>query len=202
MMILSKKGVVGMSSEMQIAVIGIIGTLGGTVLGWLLNNLSQKGKLNIYLSRWTDEFQYNDNTGCMVPSSSMEQTECYGYKVSFDLYNSSRETKIMRNIHIKFINNKQVLYDEVPKDDYTKRVSHPMVYYDDATIVNVPAKSAMKLNLHGGLWRDKKSDKDNLEFIIKTNKIQLEYTDEKNKSQKVIIKKYDYKECFLNRSEE
>ena len=60
----------------------------------------------------------------------------------------------------------------------------------------------MKLNLHGGLWRDKKSDKDNLEFIIKTNKIQLEYTDEKNKSQKVIIKKYDYKECFLNRSEE
>lgn len=34
-----------MSIKMQIALIGILGTLGGTILGWLLNSLSQKGKL-------------------------------------------------------------------------------------------------------------------------------------------------------------
>mgnify|MGYP003484863366 CR=1 FL=1 len=36
-----------MGVEMQIAILGVLGTLGGTVLGWVLNNLSQRGKLNI-----------------------------------------------------------------------------------------------------------------------------------------------------------
>ncbi len=92
-----------MDSEIQIALLGILGTLGGTVLGWFLNNLSQHGKLNIFISSWKDKFEYNE-TGCTTLSSSIEQTEDYSYNVSFDLYNSSGETKIMRNIEILPVN--------------------------------------------------------------------------------------------------
>lgn len=31
-----------MNTEIQIALLGIWGTLGGTILGWVLNSLSQK----------------------------------------------------------------------------------------------------------------------------------------------------------------
>ena len=34
-------------------IIGVIGTLLGTVFGWLLSNLSQRGKLNTY-PMWRD----------------------------------------------------------------------------------------------------------------------------------------------------
>ena len=47
-------------------IIGVIGTLLGIVLGWVLSNLSQRGKLNIYPT-WRDEFQHNDGYGGMAP---------------------------------------------------------------------------------------------------------------------------------------
>ena len=172
-----------MSTDVQIAIIGIIGTLGGTILGWVLNNFSQKGKLNIYLKKWTDEFKHNE-VGCMVKSSSMEQAESYGYNLSLDLYNSSRETKILRDVNIVYLYNKEELFRNVPKDDYTKRVSHPIVSYDDISVINIPAKSAINLNLHGGVWRDKKAETDNLSFLQYANRIVLEYRNERNKIKK------------------
>ena len=88
-----------MKDEILIALLGILGTLGGTILGWFLNALSQKGKLNVFVTSWKDKFEYN-SVGSMVPSFSKEQTSYYAYNLSLDLYNSSAETKIMSNIRI------------------------------------------------------------------------------------------------------
>ena len=41
------------------AIIGVVGTLLGTILGWILSNLSKRGKLRIF-STWKDEFQCLD----------------------------------------------------------------------------------------------------------------------------------------------
>jgi hypothetical protein len=182
-----------MEIELQIALIGILGTLGGTVLGWFLNTLSQKGKMNIYISSWNDEFTYN-NKGCMAPSSSIEQTQYYGYKLSMDLYNSSGEIKIMRNIKILFTNGKSILFQSIPKDDQTKRISSPMTYYDDISPVNIPAKSVININLHNGVWEKN----DSLEFIWNVKSVYLVYTDEKNKNKKIMISKENYENHFAN----
>lgn len=85
-----------MNSEITTALIGVGATLAGTVLGWVLNNLSNRGKLNIFVSSWEDSFKYNNSIGEMVPCSKKEDVQSYSYKVSFDLYNSSGNTKIMR----------------------------------------------------------------------------------------------------------
>lgn len=185
-----------MSVEMQIAILGVLGTLGGTVLGWVLNNLSKRGKLNIFVSSWKDKFEFNNNMGCMEASTSKEQTEYYGYNLSLDLYNSCGEPKIMRDIKVLFVEDKKTLFESIPKDDTTKRISHPMVFYDDVSVVNIPAKMVVKLNLHNGFWKDKKKTDDAFELLWKVNTIYLQYTDENNKKRKVVLKREEYKDCF------
>ncbi len=109
-----------------------------------------KGKLHIYISSWKESFKYN-NKGCLEPSSSIEQTEYYNYNISIDLYNSSRETKIMRNISIIFTNNKTVLFESIPKDNDTKSINYKFVHYDDVFSLNIPAKSVIHIDLHEGI---------------------------------------------------
>ena len=182
---------------MQIAMVGVIGTLAGTFLGWLLNTLSQRGKINIYVTSFVDEFKHNE-IGCMVPSSSIEQTESYTYKLLLDLYNSSGETKILRNLTIIFSDGKTDLFKSVPNDDNTGRHSGPVWFYDQISPINIPPKSILQLNLHNGAWHNNSG----LDFIWKTKKVYLTYTDEKNKLHKMNIKNEDYNLYFDNHKAE
>lgn len=181
---------------MQIAVLGILGTLGGTVLGWVLNNLSKKGKLNIYVSSWKNKFEFLDERGCAESSKTKEQTEYYSYKLSLDIYNSCGEPKIMRNIKVLFAENKNILFESVPKDDVTKRNSNALIFYDDVSATNIPAKTVVKLNLHNGFRKDEKASDDIFESLWKVNTIYLQYTDENNRGRKVVLKKEEYKDYF------
>ena len=103
-----------MNSDITTALIGVGATIAGTVLGWVLNNLSNRGKLNIYVSSWEDKFQYNDDIGEMVSCSKREEVQSYTYKVSFDLYNSrgmsklhlATEKEILRSRHHKMMQQK------------------------------------------------------------------------------------------------
>lgn len=187
-----------MDNEITIALIGVGATIAGTVLGWMLNNLSNRGKLNIFVFSWNDSFEHTNSIGAMVPCSKREEVQCYTYRVSFDLYNSSGNTKIMRNIQIVFADGKDDIEKQTPKDDATKRYSHPMVFYDDVEPINIPPKAVIKLDLHNGAW-----DKDGeLDFIWKTKKVYLVYTDEKNKTRRILIKSEDYKNYFNNHMSE
>lgn len=180
-----------MSENLQTALLGIFGTLSGTVLGWVLNNLSQRGKLNIYISSWRDEFKYN-NSGYMEPSFSIEKTQSYGYYLSLDLYNNSGTTKIMRNIDIVFASDKKELIRSVPRDDSTKRYSSHTTIYDTIEPINIPPKTVLKIDMHEGYWED------SLSFIWEVDRVFLKYTNEKNKSKKILIKKEIYKDYFIN----
>lgn len=182
-----------MNNEITAALIGVVATLLGTILGWLLNNLSNRGKLSIYTSSWKDEFEYN-KTGEMVYCSKKEEVECYTFRVSFDLYNSSGNTKIMRNIMIVFNDGKNDIIQKVPDDDSTKQYSCRTNFYDKVEPINIPPKAVIKLDLHDYVW-----DKDGaLDFIWKTKKVYLVYTDEKNKTRRMLIKAEDYENYFKN----
>lgn len=185
-----------MKNEILIAFLGILGTLVGTILGWFLNALSQKGKLNVFVTSWEDKFEYN-SVGSMVPSSSREQTSYYAYNLSLDLYNSSAETKIMRNIRICFMDNKKELQRSIPKDDATRRTNGTLMFYDELLTVNVPAKSVFHIELHNGFWDDKEKS---LDFIWNTNRVVLFYTNEKNKEKEVLVNEEEYKNYFQNHS--
>ncbi len=187
-----------MNSEIITALIGVGATIAGTVLGWMLNNLSNRGKLNIFVSSWKDSFKCNNSIGVMVSCSKREEVQSYTYEVSFDLYNSSGITKIMRNIQIVFADGKYDIEKQTPKDDATKRYEHPMVYYDDVEPINIPPKAVIKLDLHNGAW----NEDGKLDFIWKAKKVYLVYADEKNKTRRILIKSEDYENYFKNHMSE
>ena len=116
-----------MNSDITTALIGVGATIARTVLGWVLNNLSIRGKLIFYISLWDDSFKHN-HIGEMIPCSKREEVQSYTYKASFDLYNSSGNTKIMRNIQIAFSDGKSDIEKQTPQDDATKRFSSQMVF--------------------------------------------------------------------------
>ena len=186
-----------MNSDITTALIGVGATIAGTILGWVLNNLSNRGKLNIYISLWEDCFKHN-HIGEMIPCSKREEVQSYTYKASFDLYNSSGNTKIMRNIQIAFSDGKSDIEKQTPQDDATKRFSSPMVFYDDVKPINIPPKAVIKLDLHNGSW----NKDDELDYIWKTKKVYLVYTDEKNKIKRMLIKAEDYENYFIKHEPE
>lgn len=180
-----------MDKEVLIAAIGVGGTLLGTVLGWFLNNLSNMGRLSIYVCEWNDEFKTN-NAGEIVSSQSIEETEYYSFDLSLDLYNSSGSTKIMRDIQIVYTDGWRQLWKGVPDDVSTRRFSAGTTRYNRVEPINIPPKMVIKLNLRDGLWKMTNE----LDFVWKTKKIYFQYTDEKNKRRKKLIRKADYANCF------
>ena len=184
--------------ELVAAAIGVIGTLLGTVLGWVLSNISKRGKLHFYVSKWSDSFQQNDNYGGMKDSTNIEETEYYSYQLSLDIYNSSTEPRIMRDIRIVFNNRKKDIEFSIPEDDKTKRTHGGMWFYDCLEPLTIPAKSVLQLELHNG-----KSKKENKGlYIWETKKIFLKYRNNKNRQKKVLLNKEDYSIYFENHPQE
>jgi len=177
--------------ELKIAILGIIGTILGTVVGWLLNNISRTGKLNVYISGWKDTFQYN-KIGCMSPSTTIEQTEYYSYELETDLYNSSADTKIMRNVEIVFMDGKHPIKTSIPHDDATKVHRQYFASYYDVEPINIPPKTVLKYKLVNGY----NNENDGLDFIWNTTNIVLSYTNEKCKIKKIPIKAENYRNYF------
>ena len=133
------------NSEFIIALIEILSTLFATVLGWILNNISQKGILYFYVLSWKDDFLKNSD-GTMNDSCKKEDVDCYSFKCFVDVYNSSAETKIMRNIEVVFVGNKKDLWRETPDDYYKKHFAAVCVRYDKFEPMNIPPKTVMKLS--------------------------------------------------------
>jgi len=52
----------------------------------------------------------------------------------------------------RFFNSQEsLLFSSVPMDDATKRSSHSLVHYDEISVVNIPAKSVVAVEMHEGL---------------------------------------------------
>ena len=183
-----------MRIEIQTALIGVGATIAGTILGWILNALSNSGSLKVFVSFWEDSFKHLSSFGVMVPCVNRAEVQNFSYKVSLDLYNSSGNIKIMRNIRIVFSNGKHDIKIETPLDDATKRSCPPMVLYDKVGPINIPPKTAINIMLHGGA----SNQNGELDFIWKSKKVYLLYTDEKNRLRREVLKVEDYENYFTN----
>lgn len=142
-----------MSESILTALIGIVGTVLGTVLGWVLSTFSRWGRLELYTSVWHESFEFN-NVGEMTPSATFDETEAYFYQLSLNIYNSSCNNKIIRNLRIEFLNGSKVVLADNPKNSDSGHSDFGgVVFHSDFEILNVPPKSVVPLHLHGGVWR-------------------------------------------------
>lgn len=166
-----------MSEGILTALIGIMGTALGTVLGWALSAFSRRGRLSIYLSAYHESFEFN-NDGEISPASSFDDTEAYFYQLSLNVYNSSCDTKIIRDLRIEFLNGKEVAISSIPRDSDTERpISGGIIFHRNFETLNVPPKSVVPLHLQGGLWRP---ELENFEKLNSVDNIRIAYKSEKN----------------------
>lgn len=154
-----------MSESILTALIGIVGTVLGTVLGWVLSTFSRWGRLELYTSVWHESFEFN-NVGVMTPSATFDEAEAYFYQLTLNIYNSSCNNMIIRNLRIEFLNgNKVVLSDNPKNSDSGHSVPGGVVFHSDFEILNVPPKSVVPLHLHGGVWRSGFEGFERLNFV-------------------------------------
>lgn len=171
------------SKDILIAIIGVMGTLFGTVVGWLLNFLQQKGKLNIYVK---DGLNAKFETADSVPAESKDKVECFSYDITLDIYNSSGNTKIMREVEIWFYNNKNIIKKDIPKDNSKTKIEGGIFIHFDVEMINISAKSGRQLLFHNYFWNDE------MNFIWNVTSIKLHYKNEKGKDKEILIEKKDY----------
>lgn len=166
-----------MSEGILTALIGSMGTVLGTVLGWALSAFSRRGRLSLYLSAYHESFEFN-NDGVISSPSSFDDTEAYFYQLSLNVYNSSCDTKIIRDLRIEFLNGKEAAISSIPKDSDTERpISGGIIFHRDFETLNVPPKSVVPLHLQGGPWRP---ELENFEKLNSVDNIRIAYKSEKN----------------------
>ena len=168
---------------MQNSIIAGLFSILGTIVGWWLNNLSQKGKIQIYVKNASEKFTKRNENGF---DDSCDKLDAMSYKfnVLLDIYNSSREISIMRNIDFIFEDKKRKIFCEVPLD-VTNHVMNDIVIgrYKTVSIINVPPKSAINLAMH--VYIEQKDE--NWNFLGDINKIKIRYYNNKNRPKTKVI---------------
>ncbi len=152
---------------------------------------SHKGPLHIFVNNGLGAKFTID--GDDVLSSSKEQTKCFSYDVSLDIYNASNNTRIMRDIQIRFKSKNEIVKVNVPYDN-DKTEGYPPQYYK-VGVVNIPPKQAIRLNLHNYFW-----DEDG-RFIWDVTSVELLYKIKRRIRIKK-LEKVDYSKYTFNREEQ
>lgn len=172
-----------MSEGICIAVIGIVGTLAGTVLGWFLNNLSRRGKLRLFVVKWNEGFELND-AGRFVATESIGKAELYSYDLTLNVYNSSSDTRIMQAFRVQFLSSGNVVLSGIPGSSSSKETSGLAVSDHKIETMNVPPKSVIPLHINGGFWR---SECKGFDSINDADLVRLVYKDEKGRDRQIEV---------------
>ena len=162
------------------SIIGVCGTLAGTVLGWFLAR-SKKGKLKIKFSKLYEEQAEDINDGTSMPIKS------YRTNIDLKLYNSGDKPTIARDFEVSFRNNdgKEILRKGIYDDTKTKVFSYG-THYEFIDVVNVSGLSG----------RDLKAliivSHDNVDLIKNAKSLYLIYKNDKFKEKQIKICEKDF----------
>ena len=159
--------------------IGIIGTLLGVFLGWLLSYFTNnKGKIKIFM----------DNA---VFSKSEHRQ--FAYIIQLSIYNNSLKQRSIRETEIHFIENQQTVYKEIPrqKEDNSKFVGISL--QEEVCIANLKPFEYKTINICGII------EGDNYNRVSRANKVMLYYQNEKKRRHCVKIEnKFSLKSVSTN----
>lgn len=175
------------------AIIGVAGTLLGTILGWFLNVLSNKGKLRFYLKSWSECFLQSDSYGGQKQTTNIAEAEHHRCNVTIEIYNSSRFSKAIRDIKIVYCQGKRLLYSTTPDDKSTPKPSMTIPSYEKVGVRNFLGNTMVTVEF---VLHLPKGHTDNWSFLKHTNKIYLQYKNERGKTKRVMLREADYSKWF------
>lgn len=167
-------------------IVGVIGTLLGVVLGYILNSISRYGRVKFYVNNIETEITERDDVygGLTIANSITQKTDGLSIDFELDAINTSEYSKkILRDINFLIVGNDFKKTEKII-DKSTKSVSKYTHTLDNLKIINLDPKEINTLNLHIHFNKD-------FEKILASNWF-LEYRNQKNRKYKVRIEKEIY----------
>jgi hypothetical protein len=167
-----------MSEGLLAAIIGVCGTIIGTIVGWLLGKINLGDlKIEIVNSVMTQTYQSSATKEVLV-----EITDNF----TISLYNSSNENKVFSYAKLLFVGEDGNILTINIKDNCATTVSYVHFHTDDIGVINVPPKSGVKISAYTSVSKD-------LEKILGAKKIILSYKTDKHKEKRLPISSINYK---------
>ena len=161
----------------------------GVIVGWLLNALSNIGRLNFYIIKWREEFKCFKQ-GVYTNATSYDETEGYSFQAIIDLFNNSGKQKIMRNMRVILMSKGKQVFECDLRDKKAIKTTVPLTTYEEISVVNIPPYTAIQLDLIGYL----KLDEIAIITIKNTDSCYFSYIDDNNKQRKILIDKHSFKD--------
>lgn len=166
------------------AIIGVMGTLLGTILGWVLSKI-KVGRITINFSHIESSCEYKDK------NKETEPLAWYQEKFRISLYNSASEPKIIRDLCVIFKDeNNNTLLSIKAQDDATTRIYGGAIISDEINLVNIDAKKGLDIE---ALYFTR-----DVAILRKARKAELHYKTEKMKAKKKIMWSFDYSKISDN----
>ena len=182
----TKKLLFGISSD---AIVGVVATLLGTILGWFLSVIQNYGRLVVYIKSW--EESYVRGAGVFDErTEDIRDAKRYIFDLEIEVYNNSHVPKIARDICVVFTKKKRfhknkLLLRCTPNDQATAHHAGGGTQYNKVAAKNVAPNEIITLTLHHGFIQE-----DNpFTFREQANRVYLEYKDAKNHINRILIKK-------------
>lgn len=179
-----------MTEGLWAAIIGVCGTLFGTILGWLLNNLSNRGKLVLSVVEQEAEF-YKPSYGTLMKCNISDAFH-FVYQLKIDIYNTSTKTKFMREIKFCFIDAAGKILKSISPVDKDLKMNGKAT---EVQSINIAANSSISKTLYCEKYKSDKNN-DNFSFIFDTENIFITYINEKGKNKRILIKKGNIKDYY------
>ena len=165
------------------ALIGIF----GVIVGWVLNALSNIGRLYFYIIKWSTEFKCFKH-GVYINATSYDEIEGYSFQTIIDLFNNSGKQKIMRNMRVVLMCKGKLVFECDLRNNKVIKTTVPLTTYEEISVINIPAYTAIQLDLIGYL----KLDKTAIDNIKSIDSCYFSYVDENNKRRKILIDKHSF----------
>lgn len=173
------------------ALIGVGGTILGTIIGaflpLLVGKISNYGKLKVY--QVATKINYMELGG----SNRVEIENLVSFKmaITIDVYNKSKEIKIMRDIKLLLCCDNQENLVAVPNDLKSQRGNG--VTYNISQFHNINFQPQTLQTLYCEI-----NCKGDIKQIFKSDKLMLEYIDEREEEHKVQISNINMFDMFEN----
>ena len=150
-----------------------------TLFGVWLGNLSRKGQIKIYLSN-EECSRCNKITDTGLQDAVFPVADIAVFSFSLDVYNSSSDNKIIRDVFILLCNKKGILYKDRPDKILIKS---SLSEQPNNKLFNIRPKELAQIKV------DVRLKKEVFDFTT-ANRIYMQYRDENQKTHKVLLKMY------------
>ena len=165
------------SADAKFGVLGaLLGTLLGSVLTLLTSAIGKRGEIKIYTKSYKNSFEKPDLYGSYEDATSLSETNYFHFDLILEIYNSSHDVKLLRDIHVLFCENENQVFCFSPKDDASKVViSGSIPFYTEIQAFSLNPKEIVTLHLHDGFGPN-----DDIEKFSTVNNIRLVFRDDNN----------------------